>query len=310
MSRMREYSGGTDDPITQKALGMIDAPGAPSKIGIFVVDDHEIVTDGVARIIENTPEQDMVLVGSDRAFSDNLPDLLRETCADVVLMDLALVHEHDRRGLGAIRTIRRALGSRLGIVAYTAFPNLRTLALDCGADTWLTKGATNDRLRNALRTCKDHDTLSRLELFLDSREAIVAVSRNGTQTRVRKLPLARDAFALLYYLAEERSRNESDWLKKPVEEDEKGVPYEFKNTSMWSEICTRWHTKAVERWDNMEISRYVTMMNKSVRDELQLPDEAKFVIVPGGGRKAGVPSMYCLNEFIGAREVLFHGQRL
>lgn len=304
-----------------KRRGSISRPLTPDhkgrQIRVCIFDDYEMVTSALATIIKGAPERDLVFAGSHVGFDDGITQFVAESKADVVIADVVLgapdKPENYAYGIPCIRRLRRTFGPSLGIIAYSVYPATKTPALNAGADLWLPKGATNDNLRQAIRNCKNHDVISRIELFLDSHghEIVLTISRASREVRCQKFCLNRDAFALLCYLAEERTSVETGWLLKR-EGDDKAAPYEFKETSLWLKICNRYSNKST--WDNLDIARQVTFINQRVSQYLQYDEDVKLIAVPGQGRRAPgtaqlIPSMYSLNEFIASGGVFFRGAR-
>jgi DNA-binding NarL/FixJ family response regulator len=280
-----------------------------TKIRIFVVDDHQVTIGGIRDMVQSTPEKDLVLCQSLPSPTAELPGLIQESGTNVVLMDLKFSGK--LTGIAAIRNIRRKIGSKVGIIAFTAHGEYRQDCLDAGADDYRLKEATHDVLRRTIRTCTEHEAITGVEFFLETREILLSARQRHGEPLKRRLSLARNAFALLYYLSEERSRAATDWLIKPTT-DQPAEPYRFTEGEFWRQVCDRWCTKADDDkdklWDNMEIARYVATINKQSANELQLG--LRLIIPPGHRPRAGVPSVYALNEFIESSQIVFHGQRV
>lgn len=279
------------------------------KIRIFVVDDHQTTIGGIRDMVQSTPEKDLVLCQSLLSPTADMPGLIRESGTNVVLMDLKFSGK--ATGIAAIRSIRRKVGSKVGIIAFTAHSEYRQDCLDAGADCYLLKEATHDVLRRTIRTCTEHEAITAVELFLETREILLRARQRQGEPLSPRLSLARNAFALLYYLSEERSRAVADWLIKPTT-DQPAEPYRFTEGEIWRQVCDRWCTKTEDDkgklWDNMEIARHVATINKQSANELQL--DLRLIIPPGHRPRAGVPSVYSLNEFIESSQIVFHGQRV
>lgn len=282
------------------------------KTAVFLVDDHDMVEAGVRTIMSEAPERDLTFAGSAKVFGSDVHDLIRQSGADVVLIDITDSFR-DPVGLSTIRATRRKFGSALGIIAYTVYPEYRDAALACGADKFLQKGATNEIHRQAVRNCKAHDVFSKLELFLAEREIKVSATCSGILKREQRINLSRDGFALLYYLAEECAHGEIDWIAKD-DRDEKSLPYEFRKAEFWSKVRARWIERGpleAGKRVEMDITRYSCMINREIRDSLQ-DESLQLIIVPGGGRKGhnSYNNSYYLNPFIERSQVFFHGVRI
>jgi CheY-like chemotaxis protein len=250
-------------------------------------------------------------VGSSKSFGPEVLERIVESGTGVVLIDIT-EGTHDPVGLRTIRTVRQRFGSAIGIIALTAFSEYRDAALACGADRYVKKGVSNDDLRAAIRTCKHHETISKLELFLDEREVQVTVTRSGASERKGQVNLGRQAFALVYYLAEERARGQMGWIGKE-DRDEKAKPYEFREMAFWNAIRTRWiRPEPDEKPGGEDIAtRYASMINREIKNSLQT-ESLPLVSVPGGGRKGShsYTSTYFLNPYIESTQVHFRGTRV
>ena len=281
------------------------------KYRVFLVDDYEMATSAIKTCVNEAPEKDMLFVGHSLSFDERIPKLIKESGANVAFIDV-LDSNHDAAGLRTIREVRRELGPNFGIVGYSSEAGeYWDVSIERGADKFLSKGATNESHRATIRSCKDHDMLLTIELCLKECDASISFTRNDAVEKVR-VAFGRDAFDLLYYLAEERAANELDWISK-VESDQKGIPYRFTKEELWGGIRTKWHTSSSDGGSakniNIDIARSAHEINKGVRNVLQF--DSKFLIVPGLGRKGrhDDAGSYFLNPFIPSNQVTFHGSR-
>lgn len=115
-------------------------------IRILAVDDHQLIREGVARLIAQ--ETDMQLV----AEADGGREAIRQYRIhrpDVTLMDLQMPEVN---GLDAITAIRRD-SPEARIIVLTTYPGdaLVLRALKAGAQAYLLKTALNTELRQAIR---------------------------------------------------------------------------------------------------------------------------------------------------------------
>jgi DNA-binding NarL/FixJ family response regulator len=119
---------------------------APAVIRILAVDDHPLIREGIARLIEH--EADMQLV----AEADNGREAIRQFRAqrpDVTLMDLQMP---EMSGLDAIIAIRREFPDARIIVLTTYPGDVQVLhALKAGAQAYLLKTTLNTELRHTIR---------------------------------------------------------------------------------------------------------------------------------------------------------------
>jgi len=115
-------------------------------IRILAVDDHALIREGIARLIAQ--ESDMELI----AEADGAREAVRQFRAhrpDVTLMDLQMT---DMSGLDAISAIRKEF-PEARIIVLTTYPGdaLVLRALQAGAQAYLLKTTLNTELRQAIR---------------------------------------------------------------------------------------------------------------------------------------------------------------
>jgi two-component system, NarL family, response regulator len=115
-------------------------------IRVLCVDDHRIVREGIALIIER--QADMTVVGS-AASGEEAVELFRRRRPDVTLMDLQL---GQMSGVEAIRAIRRDT-PEARIVALTMYQGDEDIhrALEAGAIAYLLKDSLSDDLIRIVR---------------------------------------------------------------------------------------------------------------------------------------------------------------
>ena len=119
---------------------------SPSQIRVFSVDDHPLLREGIAALVNNQP--DMVLIGQASTGSEAI-QLFKEYLPDVTLLDLRLP---DMSGIDTLIAIR------------TAFPNARVImlttfegdveihrALQAGAGGYLLKNMPPSELLDVIR---------------------------------------------------------------------------------------------------------------------------------------------------------------
>jgi two-component system, NarL family, response regulator len=118
----------------------VPAP-SPAPIRVLCVDDHRIVREGLALIVNHQP--DMVVVGS-ASSGEEAVDLFMKLRPDVTLMDLQL---GGMSGVEAIRAIRKQAPSAR-IVVLTMYQGDEDIyrALQAGAATYILKDTLSDDL--------------------------------------------------------------------------------------------------------------------------------------------------------------------
>jgi two-component system NarL family response regulator len=115
-------------------------------IRILCVDDHRIVREGIASLIDRQP--DMRVVAS-AASGEEAIDLFIEHQPDITLMDLQL---GVMDGITAIKIIRRGSpGARIVVLTMRRGDEDIHRALEAGASTYLMKDTISDDLIRVLR---------------------------------------------------------------------------------------------------------------------------------------------------------------
>src|SRR5580658_5808412 len=115
-------------------------------IRILTVDDHPLVLDGIAAVLEDQP--DMTLVGQASNGREAI-SLYREQHPDVTLMDLRMP---DMSGIEAIAAIRAEFASARIIVLTTYAGDVQAAAaLRAGASAYLLKSLVRKELLETIR---------------------------------------------------------------------------------------------------------------------------------------------------------------
>ncbi|HOJ01236.1 MAG TPA: response regulator transcription factor [Anaerolineaceae bacterium] len=116
------------------------------KIRVLIVDDQQLVRDGIKALLEI--KEDFSIIGT-AADGQEAMDVLQQTPADVVLMDIRMP------GLGGIEATRqiRQLNKEIRIIMLTTFNNDDYIvkAIKAGANGYLLKDIPKDDLAEAIR---------------------------------------------------------------------------------------------------------------------------------------------------------------
>jgi NarL family two-component system response regulator LiaR len=122
------------------------ALAATGKISVLIVDDHQVVRQGLRTFLEL--HEDVVVVGE---AGDGLTavEMVRQLEPDVVLMDLVMPRLD---GIAATRQVK-ALRTRAQVIALTSFTEDDKVfpAIQAGASSYLLKDVSPDDLVEAIR---------------------------------------------------------------------------------------------------------------------------------------------------------------
>lgn len=115
-------------------------------IRIVLADDHPIVREGLASVLETQPDFEVVGQANDGSEAVDVVSALKP---DVVLLDLEMPHLD---GVQALRAMR-AENAAVKVLVFTAFDTDERIigAVQAGARGYLLKGAPRDELFNAIR---------------------------------------------------------------------------------------------------------------------------------------------------------------
>lgn len=115
-------------------------------IRVLVVDDHPLLREGIAALITNQPDIELVAEGSN---GHEAIELFRSQLPDVTLMDLQMP---DMSGVDAIIAIRGEFpGARIVVLTTYAGDALAQRALKAGAQSYLLKGNVRKDLLDTIR---------------------------------------------------------------------------------------------------------------------------------------------------------------
>lgn len=139
-------------------------------VRIAIVDDHEVVRKGLASVLADCPDFEVVAMAADAAGA---VEAARQHQPDVLVLDLRLP---DRPGMQAVPEIRQA-SPKTRILVLTSFGQDRTVvaAVTAGVDGFLTKTADSQQLIESIRTLAAGGTL----LGMQVGEALVRYVRAG-----------------------------------------------------------------------------------------------------------------------------------
>jgi signal transduction histidine kinase/CheY-like chemotaxis protein len=132
-------------------VGPSPAPDKRDKIRVMLVDDHELVREGLSTLIGNNPDIEIVGELSD---GEEAVRSAREILPDVILMDINMPKMN---GLEATRTIHSEF-PHIRIICLSMYEDndLLSAAFNSGASAFLTKSGSSDTLLSAIRGQADY----------------------------------------------------------------------------------------------------------------------------------------------------------
>ena len=168
---------------------------------VILADDHVILRDGIKRIIEESPEIQVVGEVSDGM---ELLRLLGSMRCDMVILDISMPV---LRGIEATREIKRSQPD-VKVVILTMHKKSDYIhnALGAGADGYLLKESTGDELNKAIETIRSGGTYISKALARELTDDLVKFSR-GVREPKRKILTNREK-EVLKLIAEGKSSKE------------------------------------------------------------------------------------------------------
>jgi DNA-binding NarL/FixJ family response regulator len=129
-------------------------PPEGNVITLFVVDDHDVVREGLTAILDREP--DIRIVGHAESAEEALA-ILPTRDPSVVLID------HRLPGMDGVALCRAIAGSRMGaqvvLLSATLDPDVVDAALDAGARAFVVKDVEATELKRAIRAAARGETL-------------------------------------------------------------------------------------------------------------------------------------------------------
>jgi two-component system, NarL family, response regulator DegU len=118
-----------------------------NKISVMVVDDHDLIREGLNRIISF--EEDLLIVGQFKNGEEML-NSLKENIPDVVLLDINMPIKN---GLDTLKILKK-IYSNIKVVMLTVENDRKTImeAIDIGADAYILKESAGTEIVRAIRS--------------------------------------------------------------------------------------------------------------------------------------------------------------
>ncbi len=157
------------------------AAGRPM-IRVAIVDDHPIVTDGIAANIHANPDIEVVATG---ATAHSAIAIARDEAPDVLILDIELA---GHSGLDIIAAVRSA-SARTRIVIFSAYAGEERVAtaFERGADSYVLKGTPSDELIAVIRAVAAGGTRIPPDVAAQLARAVRAPRRERLTDREREI---------------------------------------------------------------------------------------------------------------------------
>jgi DNA-binding NarL/FixJ family response regulator len=128
-------------------------------INVFIVDDHNVVIEGILSLLQNSP--DILVCGYAQKAAECL-NFLGSNAADVILMDINLP---DMSGLDLCKTVNQT-HSEIKIIALSTFNQISYInkMTANGASGYLLKNITKEELVQAIKTVANGNTYHSFEV--------------------------------------------------------------------------------------------------------------------------------------------------
>ena len=121
---------------------------------LLIVDDHEIVRAGIKRLVENTPNLNIV---ADLGSGEEAYQFLQKKTVDLIIMDVSMP------GKGGIETTNqiKKRHPKIKIIMLSMHDNAMIIekAMKAGADGYILKNDLSDDLLNAVEKVMNNETI-------------------------------------------------------------------------------------------------------------------------------------------------------
>ena len=131
-------------------------------IDLLIVDDHEIVREGIKRLVENTPNLNIV---GDLGSGEEAYQFLQKNTVDLIIMDVSMP------GKGGIETTNqiKKRHPKIKIIMLSMHDNAMIIekAMKAGADGYILKNDLSDDLLNAVEKVMNNETIISASVDVD-----------------------------------------------------------------------------------------------------------------------------------------------
>ena len=129
---------------------------------LLIVDDHEIVRAGIKRLVENTPNLNIV---ADLGSGEEAYQFLQKNIVDLIIMDISMP------GKGGIETTNQIKKRypKIKILMLSMHDNAMIIekAIKAGADGYILKNDLSDDLLNAVEKVMNNETIISASVDVD-----------------------------------------------------------------------------------------------------------------------------------------------
>ncbi|PHN00907.1 response regulator [Flavilitoribacter nigricans] len=169
-------------------------------IKVITVDDHKIFRDGIASLLENDPEIEVV---GEAENENQLLELMAKQPADVILMD---IHLKDSNGINITIRIKSEMPD-VKILAFSMHNQVEYVVkmLEAGASGYLLKDAGKEEMVRAIRVVASGNTYYSNEI---SNVILQALNRKNEPEVKRNNVLTKREVEVLKLIASEYSNSE------------------------------------------------------------------------------------------------------
>ena len=148
---------------------------------LLIVDDHEIVRAGIKRLVENTPNLNIV---ADLGSGEEAYQFLQKNTVDLIIMDVSMP------GKGGIETTNQIKKRypKIKILMLSMHDNAMIIekAMKAGADGYILKNDLSDDLLNAVEKVMNNETIISASVDVDEFKDSLIKNLNNKEFEIFK----------------------------------------------------------------------------------------------------------------------------
>ena len=168
-------------------------------IRVAIIDDHEVVINGLKAMLSNHEELNVVFTATQ---ADVLMTYLKTNGADVVLMDIQMPHIS---GIDLCKMIRRQ-HDEVKVIAFSSFDDSHYIkqVLRNGASGYVLKNADQQTIKMAIQTVAEGDE------YIDEsvKKILIQESITGQRRSIYEIPLTKREKEIVKLIAEENTNQQ------------------------------------------------------------------------------------------------------